>query len=75
MKDTKLKAEVQAAVRDYLSTLINERKQPGKGGMAVTTHDLLVAAKSAGQKCNSCFCLSLYSASHLARARIRSHSQ
>ena len=51
MKDAKLKAEVHAAVRDYLSTLIQERKQPGKGGMAVTTHDLLVAAKNAGQKC------------------------
>ena len=49
MKDSKLKEEVQAAVREYLSSLIQERKQPGKGGMAVTTHDLMVAAKSAGK--------------------------
>ncbi len=42
---------VDAAVRDYLSSLINERSQPGKGGMAVTSHDLMVAAKTVGQKC------------------------
>ena len=53
MKDKNLKKEVHAAVRDYLSTLINERSQPGKGGMAVTSHDLMVAAKTAGQKCKS----------------------
>ncbi len=38
-------------MRDYLSSLINERSQPWKGGMAVTSHDLMVAAKTAGQKC------------------------
>ncbi len=42
---------VHVAVWDYLSSLINERSQPGKGGMAVTSHDLMVAAKTAGQKC------------------------
>ncbi len=51
MKDKSLKKEVHAAVRDYLSSLINERSQSGKGGMAVTSHDLMVAAKTAGQKC------------------------
>ncbi len=41
---------VDAVVHTALS-LINEQSQPGKGGMAVTSHDLMVAAKTAGQKC------------------------
>ena len=48
MKDKALRDEVRGVVNDYLNTLISERSRPGQG-MAISSHDLMVAAKTAGQ--------------------------
>ena len=49
VKRDDIKAEVHNAVREYVDQLISERHAPGRG-MAVSAHDLMVAARSAGHR-------------------------
>ena len=49
MKERALQVEVRKAVAAYVDELIQARTGAGKG-CAVTAHDLLAAAKTAGQK-------------------------
>ena len=62
-----LQEEVRAAVKDYLADLITQRSAGG-GGMAVSANDLLVAAKSAGQRSE---CSKAVQASCLYLRRVR----
>ncbi len=49
VKNNQMKAEVRAAVKEYLSGLIAERSAPGQGHkMAVSSHDLMVATNNVG---------------------------
>ena len=49
MKNKELQVEVRKAVAAYVDDLIQTRTGAGKG-CAVSAHDLLVAAKTAGQR-------------------------
>lgn len=53
VKRADIQTEVRSAVREYVDQLISERHAPGRG-MAVSSHDLMVAARTAGQA-GQCF--------------------
>jgi hypothetical protein len=49
MKPPNMQADIQKAVKDYVDSLIAERSGAGKG-MAVSSNDLMVAARAASIK-------------------------